>query len=188
MRHHFWLIVLLLLVMPGCSTMFQAKRTTPVESVHVTGGYAVIEEEVGLLYDYFRDYNAWTDAEEIQAETAYRGIIGLITKLQKKTVAGKVDYHRLLYFTEDFTEYWEDLKVPLDAHVAAELPGRNEYAEALYLRIRRDVDNMLELSNVRLRYAEGEMDKATYEQFRTDAQNIIKTISPLIQKGIDIIL
>lgn len=189
---HVFAIVLILLflnfVLPGCSGTFQAKKTTPVSSLEVVTGYASLTPEIGILYDYFTGFNAFTDAEADIAMKSYQGIIAAISKLKRKTTAGKVDYHRLLYFTEDVTEYWEDLRGVLNTHVETGLPGASPYADALYIRVRDDVDAMLALANVRLRAAEGAMDKAAYDQFREDAQNLISTMSPLFQKGVDILL
>jgi hypothetical protein len=180
----YFLPVILALLLTGCAGSFQADKNYPVDSGGVTSAYDLMEPEVGILYDYFVGFNAFTAEEERKAEKAYQNMIVAILKIQKKTIAGKTDYHRLLYFLEDMTDYWQDLREVLDSHVKADLPGKNPFAEALYLRVSRDVDNMLTLVNIRLRQASDDMDGAMYSAFRQDAKNLISSLLPLFQKGL----
>ena len=185
-----WWILILCLVLAGCSGTFQQERSKQVGSLQVIGGYTVLERDIGVLYEYFNSYNAFSESEADTALRSYTGIISAIQKLKRKTTAGKTDYYRLLFFVEDVTEYWEDLRAVLNSQVEAGLDDDllTRAASALYLNVRDDVDNLLEVANIQLRVAEGEMDAATYAKFRDDAQNIIKAMSPLFQKGIDILL
>lgn len=165
----------------GCSV--QSKPTMSISALETNESVQDLYPDVGILYDYFYEFNTWSPDEEERVQSAYQGMIRAIEKLKRKTIAGKTDYHRLLYFNEDMTEYWEVLREMLNAQTDLELLHENKHALALYRRVRADVDAILMRNNIRLQQTVDQMNAETYDAIRGDAIKMIKTMTPLFQKG-----
>ena len=179
-----WLI--LLLILSGCAGSFVAQDTVPVDSSITINQYQIVEGDVGILYEWFAENNAFTSNEADSVAGAYNEIIRIIVKLRQKTIAGQTDYHRLLYATEDMTDAWEILRPELDKQVEAMKPVSrqvDQFAIAMWNRIRQDMDTLLQANNLRLKAAKDGMDAATYAAFKEDAKSIVNTLSPLIKSG-----
>jgi hypothetical protein len=174
-------------MLSGCAGSFQAKDTVPVDASVTVNAYQIVEGDVGVLYDWFAENNAFTPDEAARVNAAYTEIVRVISKLRTKTIAGQVDYHRLLYATEDLTEAWQILWPELNKQIDAVMPATRQvdkFAISMWNRIKMDMDSLLQANNLRLKAARGEMDAATYAAFKEDAKSIVKTLSPLLKSGI----
>ena len=181
------LIMLIWLIMGGCAGSFQAQDTVPVDVSGTIISYEMVEPDVGVLYNWFTENNAFTPDEAASVQSSYDEIIRIIQKLREKTIAGQADYHRLLYATEDMTDAWQKLKPELQKQIDIVKPGTrmvDQFAISMWNRIKSDMDTLLQANNIRLKAARDGMDAATYAAFKEDAKSIVKTLSPLLKSGI----
>ena len=182
-----WWVLVLLLPLAGCAGSFQAQDTVPVDVSGTITSYEMVEPDVGVLYNWFTENNAFTPDEAASVQSSYDEIIRIIQKLREKTIAGQADYHRLLYATEDMTDAWQRLKPELQKQIDIVKPGTrmvDQFAISMWNRIKSDMDSLLQANNIRLKAARDGMDAATYAAFREDAKSIVKTLSPLLKSGI----
>lgn len=182
-------IMLIWFILGGCSAsgFFHAQDTVPVDTSITINQYQVAENDVGVLYEWFSENNAFTPDEAARVQGAYDEIIRIIQKLRAKSIAGQADYHRLLYATEDMTAAWQILWPELDKQIEAVKPATRQvdkFAISMWNRIKQDMDTLLQANNIRLKAARGEMDAATYAAFKEDAKSIVNTLSPLIKSGL----
>jgi len=181
------LLMFIWIILGGCAGSFQARDTVPVDTSITISTYDTAEGDVGVLYDWFVDNNAFIGSEADRVVGAYNEIIRVIQKLRAKTIAGQTDYHRLLYATEDMTDAWEILRPELDQQIEAVKPATrmvDQFAISMWSRLKSDMDALLQANNIRLKAARDGMDEATYEAFKRDAKDIVKTLSPLLKSGI----
>lgn len=188
MKRLVWLSVIVLML-AGCSSSFKADLNNPVDASVNIGQLQTIQSDAGVLFDWFMVNNAFNEDEGRKVMGYYDEMLRVITKLRKKAVAGQVDYHRLLYAVEDLTDAWEDLRPALQQQVdivaSSGDEGRLEdrLAISMWNRLSADMDAILGSANATLKNAEGELDAATYAAFKSDAQGIISTLSPLFKMG-----
>lgn len=182
------ILVLLGVLLGGCQSHFQVGDTVDVSAGIDLGQLQIVESDAGLMYKWFEKNNeAWTDAERAEVAKKYFEMTRLLTKFKEKLIAGNTEYHRMLYFTEDFTDAWLDLRPDLQIIIDIVSPGmilEDELAISTWNKITGGMDLYLQANNIRLKQAKDGMDEATYSAFKDDMKGMVKLLTPLLKTGI----
>lgn len=166
------LSILVITFLSGCSV-----KNPQVPVVNLLSSYQQNDVAIGLIDEYVRTNNTFSQSDALRASKAQAALSGMIERLDRRIVNGSVDYFYIKYFFEDVGDEFAELKSLLDIQFEN---ADNPYAKQLYYMTKAQIELLLRQGNILISQADEDINAANIQELEQYITSLITQISPYL--------